>query len=302
MRIAMTYARLRLEEQMLIDAFESIGVDITPVDIREVVFDPANSAEWSQFDAVIDRSLSLTNTLNSVRILESFGVRCINPLAAIQICSDKLATTIALIDAGVPTPEVRIATNAKSGVEAVSQLGYPSVIKPTVGSWGRLVARMNDQDAAEAILEHRETLGSVTQNVFYIQEHINKPQRDIRVFVIGGVPVAAIVRSSPHWVTNTARGAVVEGLELTQELCDLSVRAVRSTGADIAAVDLLECPDRGLLVNELNHSMEFRNSIETTGVDIAKLVAAHVREIAEQHRNSRHLSFANTLAPETAEL
>jgi len=287
MRIAMTYTRLRTEERMLLDAFEGIGVDATPVDIRGVVFDPMDAGDWSRYDAVIDRSVSLTSTLNSVRILEGYGIRCMNPLSAIQICSDKLATTIALSNADIPTPRVRVATNAESGLQAVEQIGYPAVIKPTVGSWGRLVARLNDRDAAEAILEHRQTLGSASQKVFYIQEHIDKPGRDIRVFVVGGQPIAAIVRSSAHWVTNTARGATAQGVELTDELRDLSIRAVMATGADIAAVDLLECPSHGLLVNELNHSMEFRNSIESTGVNIPEYVARHAAEIAESHAMNR---------------
>jgi len=284
MRIAMTYTRLRTEERMLLDAFEHLGVEVVPVDLRATVFNPEDLGEWGGYDAVIDRSLSLTYTLTSVRMLEHYGIRCINPLSAIQICCDKLSTTLALVDAGVPTPGVRVAVNAGSGLKAVEQIGYPAVVKPTVGSWGRLVARLNDRDAAEAVLEHREQLGSVQQQVVYVQEHIEKPDRDIRVFVVGGEPIAAIVRSSEHWVTNTARGASAEGMEITDELRAISVNAAAATGADIVAVDLLECPERGLLVNELNHSMEFRNSIETTGVNIPEHVARYVAEIAESVR------------------
>jgi len=285
MRIAMTYTRLRTEERMLLDSFESIGVDVTPIDLRRVVFDPMNPGEWSRFDAVIDRSLSLTNTLVSVRILEGFGIRCINPLSAIEICADKLSTTIALINGGVPTPGVRVALDGQAGLEAIESMGYPVVLKPTVGSWGRLVARVNDRDAAEALLEHRQTLGSAQHHVFYIQEHIKKPGRDIRVFVVGGEPIAGITRQSEHWVTNTARGATAVGLEVSDELRELSINAARATGADIVAVDFLECPIRGLLVNELNHSMEFRNSMVTTGVNIAEKVARHVAQIADLAQN-----------------
>ncbi|MFG0305567.1 MAG: lysine biosynthesis protein LysX [Phycisphaerales bacterium JB040] len=281
MRIAMTYTRLRTEERLLLDAFSEIGIEPEPIDLRSVVFDPADPGRWAGFDAVVDRSVSLTATLTATRILESQGVRCINRFDAIQTCADKLATTLALVRAGVPTPGVRVATNAQTGLEAVEAIGYPCVLKPTIGSWGRLVARLNDRDAAEAILEHRETLGSVQQHVVYAQEYIDKPGRDIRVFVVGGQAIAAIVRNSPHWVTNTARGATAAGLPVSEELADLCVRAVDSVGADVAAVDVLECPRRGLLVNELNHSMEFRNSIDTTGVNIPGLVAQHVAAIAE---------------------
>lgn len=285
MRIAMTYTRLRAEERLLLDAFEAQGVSVTPIDLRDVVFDPANAREWADYDLVIDRSVSLTNALTAVHILEGLGVRCVNPARAIELCSDKLLTTIALLRAGVPTPEVRVGTTGESGLAAIEEIGYPAVLKPTVGSWGRLVARVNDRDAAEAVVEHRETLGSVQQGVFYVQEHVNKPGRDIRVFVVGGEAIAAIVRTSAHWVTNTARGATAQGFEITDEMRDICVRSVEAVGADIAAVDILECPERGILVNELNHSMEFRNSITTTGVDIPASVARHAIAIAEQQRS-----------------
>ncbi|TVQ61781.1 MAG: lysine biosynthesis protein LysX [Phycisphaerales bacterium] len=281
MRLAMTFTRLRTEERLLLDAFESLGVRVEPIDLRRVVFDPSSLGEWSRYDAVIDRSVSLTGGLTAVRILEGLGVRCINTAEAIETCADKLRTTIALLRAGVPTPGVRVAIGPESGLEAIESIGYPGVLKPTVGSWGRLVARVNDRDAAEALLEHRDTLGSAQQSVVYAQEHIDKPGRDLRVFVVGGEAIAAIVRTSAHWVTNTARGATAAGLELTDELRELCIRAVAATGADVAAVDVLECPIRGPLVNEINHSMEFRNSITTTGVDIPALVARHSVRIAE---------------------
>ncbi len=276
MRIALTHTRLRTEERLLLDSFEELGVSITPIDLRTVVFDPADPGEWTSYDVVIDRSVSLTASLVALRFLETFGVRCVNSRRAVEVCSDKLATTLALTRAGVPTPGVRVATDHESGLRAVEEIGYPAVLKPTVGSWGRLVARVNDRDAAEAVLEHRGALGSAQQGVFYVQEHVNKPGRDVRVFVIGGEPIAAITRSSTHWVTNTARGAVADGLEITPELRSICARAAAAVGAEVVAVDVLECPERGLLVNELNHSMEFRNSITTTGVNIPEHVARHV--------------------------
>jgi [lysine-biosynthesis-protein LysW]---L-2-aminoadipate ligase len=147
-------------------------------------------------------------------------------------------------------------------------LGYPVVLKPITGSWGRLLARINDRDAAEAVLEHQETLGSYQHHVHYVQEHIVKPQRDIRAFVVGGSTICAIYRTSEHWVTNTARGAVASNCPVTPELDRLCVRAAQAVGGGILAIDVLEDPQRGLLINEINATMEFRNSIAPTGVDI----------------------------------
>ncbi len=280
MRIALLHARLRVEERMLLDAFASLGADVEPIDLRETVFDPADAAPWRRFDAVFDRSLSLTASLTAVRILESLGLRCVNSPRANDLCSAKLRTTLALLSAGVPTPAVRVALAPEAAVAAIESLGYPAVLKPTIGSWGRLLARVNDRDAAEALVEHRAALGSAAQQVFYAQEHIDKPGRDLRVFVVGGEPIAAIVRTSGHWVTNTARGAVASRVDLTPDAAALARRAAACVHADLAAVDLLECPRRGLLVSEVNHSMEFRNSVETTGVDIPRRMAEHVLALA----------------------
>lgn len=287
MRIAILHSRLRIEERLLADALAARGIDHELVDLREEVFDPASPGRWRGFDVVLDRCLSLTSSLTAVRILEHFGVRCINGSEAIEVCSDKLRTTLALLRAGVPTPHVTVGLGEASAIRAIETIGYPAVLKPTIGSWGRLLARVNDRDAAEAIVEHRATLGSVNHSVFYVQEHVRKPGRDIRVFVIGGEPIAAISRSSAHWVTNTARGARATGLTIPREMGDLCRKAAAVTQADMVAIDLLECPRRGLLVSELNHSMEFRNSIETTGVDIPGRMIDHVLSVGRTIREQR---------------
>jgi [lysine-biosynthesis-protein LysW]--L-2-aminoadipate ligase len=282
LRLAMLHTRLRAEERLLLDAFSALGVDVEPIDLRRVVFDLADPGAWRAYHLVIDRSISLTDSLTAVRILESFGVRCMNPARAIEVCSDKLRTTLALVEAGVPTPHVNVALDGASALAAVESLGYPAVLKPTIGSWGRLLARVNDRDAAEAVIEHRVTLGGTHHRVVYAQEYVEKTGRDIRVFVVGGEPVAAIERRSEHWITNTARGARAAGLVITPEIDELCRRAARVCRADVVAIDLLECPRRGLLVNEMNHSMEFRNSIDTTGVDIPRLIAEHAVWLAER--------------------
>lgn len=292
MRIALIYTRLRTEERMLLDAFEELGSSVTvePVDVRAEPFDLAETGptakKWSGFDLVLDRCVSLRASTTISRVLERFGIRTINRADTIEIASDKLRTSLALEAAGIPTPRTIVAVEEPGALEAVEQIGYPAVLKPTVGSWGRLLARVNDRDAAEAVIEHRATLGSSAQQVHYIQEHVDKAGADYRVFVVGGEPVAAIARRSEHWVTNTARGAKAEGVEVSGELGDLSRRAAEAVRGDVVAVDLFESPGHDgqgprMLVNEVNHSMEFRNSVDTTGVNIPLLVAKHAIAIAE---------------------
>ncbi|MEM1186749.1 MAG: lysine biosynthesis protein LysX [Planctomycetota bacterium] len=279
--IAILHTRIRTEERLLIEAFDHLGVQVDVVDARDVALDGRSLGRFAAHDVVLDRTVSLAASQTVGRVLESMGIRFVNRCRAIDRCSDKLRTNVALNAAGIPTPEMRVAVGASAALEAAEDLGYPVVLKPTIGSWGRLVARANDRDAAEAIIEHRAMLGSAAQQVFYIQEHVEKPGRDLRLFVVGGETIAGIARMSDHWVTNTARGASASGYEITPELDRLCRGVSEAVGADICAVDLFECPRRGLLVNEVNHSLEFRNSIEPTGVDIPLRIAENVVSIAQ---------------------
>ena len=280
MRIALLVSRIRVEERLLIEALEKSGVAFEVVDIRTAVFDIDNPAPWRRFDVALERCISQTQGITAARILESFGVRCINSAQTIEQCGDKLQTSLLLAQHGVPSPRVRVALEPESALEAIEANGYPAVLKPTTGSWGRLLSRVNDRDAAESILEHKAVLGSVAHGVYYVQEHIDKPGRDLRAFVVGHEPVAAISRASPHWITNTARGGKAAGLSIDAELADLCRRTAAAVGGGLLAIDLLECPKRGLLVSEVNHTMEFRNSIDSTGVNIPGLMIEYVLQAA----------------------
>ena len=266
MKLGLLASRIRVEEKLLIKALEKRGLDYDIIDDRTVTFDLAKP--HLEYDVVLERCINHSRALYALRILEDWGVPCVNRYTVADVCGNKLLTTSALAKAGVPIPEVRIAFTPESALEAIEQLGYPVVLKPGVGSWGRLLSKLNDREAAEAILEHKQLLGTYHHSIFYVQEYIQKPDRDIRVFVVGDEAIAAIYRTSPHWITNTSRGGKSSVCEITPELAELSVKAAQAVGGGIVALDVLEDPDRGLLVNEVNYTMEFRNSVDPTGVDI----------------------------------
>ena len=285
-RIAMLVSRMRVEEKMLLEAFARRAVDVQVVDVRAIVLEPA--APRPHWSVVVDRCLQQSHALAALRLLEDLGVTTVNSHRVVANCADKVVTTSLLAAAGVPVPRTLVAFSIDGALQAIEDVGYPAVIKPPVGSWGRLVARVNDRDAAEALLEHKATLGSVAHQVFYIQQHIDKPGRDIRAFVAGGEVICAIERLSDHWVTNTARGATTRNRPLTDELVTTCQRAAAAVGGGLLAIDLLEDGNR-LLVGEVNHTMEFRNSVEATGVDIAARIVDHVMAAA-------HPASTNALA------
>lgn len=279
MRIGILCSRVRVEEKLLFAAFEGLGV--SPVRIDERALAAPVGRLVPEVDVLLERSVSATAGLVATQIYEAAGVRVINDSATASVCADKVRTSLALAAADVPQPETIVALGEEAALDAIEYLGYPAVIKPAIGSWGRLLARVNDRDAAEALIEHKSVLGGVNHQVFYVQEYIRKPARDIRAFVIGDETICAIYRSAAHWVTNTARGGQASNCPVTPDIADLCRRAARavSGGAGgVLAIDLLEDPMRGLLVCEVNHTMEFRNSIDTTGVDIPGRIARCVLE------------------------
>jgi [lysine-biosynthesis-protein LysW]--L-2-aminoadipate ligase len=276
-RLAILTSRIRVEEKLLIDALKDRAIAFDIIDDGELLLDLSHPDErWRAYDAVLCRSMSQSRGLAVLHILEYWGVRVYNSTTVTATCNDKLLTTLALLRAGIPTPRTLLAFDPQESIRGIEMLGYPVVLKPITGSWGRLLARINDRDAAEAVLEHQETLGSYQHHIHYVQEHIAKPQRDIRAFVVGSRTICAIYRTSEHWVTNTARGAVASNCAVTPELDRLCVRAAQAVGGGILAIDLLEDPQRGLLINEINATMEFRNSIAPTGVDIPNEMLEYV--------------------------
>lgn len=289
MRIGILVTHIRAEEKLLIEAFQAQGVEPDIILDRDLDFDVTagagqlapNGTAWNAYDLILERSVSTSRGLYTLLMLNTWGIRTLNSYHTANICADKLATSIALAAANVPQPNTRVAFAPESALTSLEQLGYPAVLKPVTGSWGRLLARVNDPASAESIIEHRQTLGSYQHHVYYAQEYVNKPQRDIRAFVIGEQTVCAIYRTSPHWITNTARGGQASNCPITPELNALCVNAARAVGGGILAIDVFEDPERGLLVNEINHTMEFRNSSAPTGVDIAAEVVRYTVQQAQ---------------------
>ncbi len=275
----MLLSRVRVEEKLLFAEFEQRGLEFDRIYDPEIVFNLEQKP--FEYDVVLERCINHSRALYSLKVLNDWGIPTVNTWHVANTCGNKFLTTQALLMNGVPSPLTKLAFTPESALKAIEELGYPVVIKPPVGSWGRLLAKLNDREAAEAILEHKETLGHYEHSIFYIQEYIAKPERDIRAFVVGDETICAIYRSSPHWITNTARGGEATNCPVTPELNDICVKAAKAVGGGVVAIDVFEDKYRGLLVNEVNYTMEFRNSIDTTGVNIPAKVVDYVLEVGK---------------------
>ncbi len=274
MKIGVLLSRIRVEEKLIFRAAEERGYEVLRIDDRHLVFN-LEKPNFPDVDIVLDRGLVHSRAEYTLRILESWGIPTINSYRATITCDNKFLTNMALIENGIPTLRTMLAYTPASALEAIEELGYPVVLKPNQGSWGRLLAKINDRDAAEAVLEHKEILGSYHHSIFYIQEYVRKPGRDIRAFVVGDRVIAASYRASEHWITNTARGGASTVCPITPEIESLALGSARAVGADIAGVDLVET-DEGCKVIEINVGAEFHGLIETTDTDIAGIIVDYL--------------------------
>lgn len=281
MKIGVLLSRVRIEEKWLFERFSHRSIPVDKIDDREISFDLSKADKWMDYDVILERSLSYGRGLYATRVLNNWGIKTINKSSVAAICGDKLLTTATLEKAGIPQPRTRLAFTPEAALEAIEEVGYPVILKPVVGSWGRLLSKINDREAAETILEHKEAFHSYQHSIYYIQEFIKKPERDIRAFVIGEQTICAIYRSSTHWITNTAKGGKATNCPVTPEINKICLDTAKAVGGGILAVDILEDQQRGFIINEVNHTMEFHSTPQVTGVDVPSLIVDYTIAVAK---------------------
>lgn len=276
MRLGFLYSRIRKDEQLLLDELRERGHDVVKIDVREPRFaldEPEPPEPFENLDIAFNRCQESSRVRYVSRFCEQYDIPVVNPAHPTTVCADKVRGSLALADAGVPTPRTEVTFDVDSALESIEAFGYPCVLKPVTGSWGRLIARIDSRSAAEAILEHKSTLGSYEHSVFYVQEFVPKPGRDIRVVSADGEPIASMYRSSDHWITNAAKGGVAEQFDPDAEVRDLVQRASDAVGGGLLGVDLMELEDGGYTVHEVNATCEFKALDEANDVDVpAKIV------------------------------
>jgi [lysine-biosynthesis-protein LysW]--L-2-aminoadipate ligase len=271
LKLGVLVSHLREEEKLILAAARKRGIDVKTLMDRKLVLEiSSGQVDESHIDCdvVLDRGVAHSRAGYTLRALETWGIPTLNRSSATAICDDKALCSLALGAAGIANPRTLLAFSVDSAIEACNAIGYPAVIKPVTGSWGRLLTRVNGPEQARVILEQKIEVGSFHHAIFYVQEYLEKPGRDIRVFVAGDRVLAASYRASDHWITNTARGATSHTCPITPQIEDLSLRACAAVGARLAGVDLIETYD-GYSVVEVNTGGEFHGLMTTTEIDIA---------------------------------
>jgi [lysine-biosynthesis-protein LysW]--L-2-aminoadipate ligase len=278
--LGIIYDRLRWEEKELSKSADARGLDVNRVDAKTISLD----SDWSSTDTqdkfgniVLQRCISYFRGLHTTAFLESKGLKVINSMDVALTCGNKLLTTLKLEKANVPTPRTLFSFTAEGAIESLQTIGYPAVLKPVTGSWGRMVVKLNDKETAQAMIEMRSKIEGPLNQIFYIQEMVDRPPRDIRTIVAGDKIVAAIYRhASPgEWRTNVSIGGKGDICKVTSELEDVVLRAADTVGGGLLGVDAMES-ENGILIHEINNTVEFKGAASVCGVDIANEIISYI--------------------------
>ncbi|MDA4128051.1 MAG: lysine biosynthesis protein LysX [Thaumarchaeota archaeon] len=278
MKLTILFDRLRWEEKALQKEAQALGANAALVDAKPLVFEISRVRRAREFgDVVLQRCISFYRTLYLTRILENLGVSVVNPYLVTESCGNKLLTTLILAKAKIPTPRTMISLSSDTVAESAQKMGFPVVLKPFVGSWGRMVSIARDKEALLSIVELREELQNPIEHMYYLQEFVKRPPRDVRAVVAGDEIAACVYRYAPEddWRTNVARGGLTKALKPNKELREIIFRAADAVGGGVLGVDAMES-EEGYLVHEVNNTVEFAGAQAATSGSIARKIAAYV--------------------------
>lgn len=271
-KICIVFDRLRSEEKMLEKEALNLGHEAVMLDAKITQINTDSQKKDFDFgDVVLERCVSYFRGLHFTASLEFMDVPVLNKFFVAYQCGNKMFMTLMLKKYNVPTPKTYFSFSSESALENIEKIGYPLVIKPVIGSWGRGVMQIKDKDTADALFEIRDITDSPHDRIFYLQEVINRPPRDIRVITIGDEPIAAMYRkSSGGFKTNIALGADPELCEITKEIEDVAIKASKAMGGGILGIDIMEDEKRGFVVHEVNNTVEFKGLSKVSKRNIPK--------------------------------
>lgn len=113
-----------------------------------------------------------------------------------------------------------------------------------------------------------------------LQKYIGtRPGKDLRVWVIGGQVIGAMLRSSTDgsFKANISRSGYGQAFPLNLELERLASESAAALNLDIAGVDLLFAGD-GYNICEVNSTPGFLGFETATGLNVARQVLEHCRD------------------------
>ncbi len=222
------------------------------------------------FDAVIPRiGASITHYgLAVLRQFEMMGVWPLNESVAVGRSRDKLRSMQIFAKHGLGLPVTAFAHDPKQTDEVLKIVGgAPAVIKLLEGTQGIGVVLGETANSAKSVVE---AFRGLNVNIL-VQEFIKEAgSSDIRIFVVGGKVVAAMMRTGAEgdFRSNLHRGGSAKMVKITPEERSTAVRAAKVMGLNVAGVDILRA-NHGPVIMEVNSSPGLEGIENATGKDVA---------------------------------
>ncbi|MDV6011075.1 acetate--CoA ligase family protein [Haloechinothrix sp. LS1_15] len=170
-------------------------------------------------EAARDRGLQVTRLSSLLQIISSdtrslgFLKNMCQTLTSLDrlVSNDKELTKRVLASNGLPVADGQVVRSANAAKRAARRIGGPVVIKPLTGSGGKgiTVDVRSDSEVADAAREAR-----ARNRRYLVEESI--PSIDLRIMVIAGRAVAAMLRVPAH-VTGDGEASITELVERKNE-------------------------------------------------------------------------------------
>jgi [lysine-biosynthesis-protein LysW]--L-2-aminoadipate ligase len=286
MNLGIVLNRVSFEEKQIILACKELGINVEQIK-NEELFLQLNAEKDPQIksDVLLQRSLSTIRAIYSTAILETKGYKVVNNYNAVSISADKLLTTLLLEKHKIPSPKTFVGFTGEAVMASAEKyLNYPMVTKPIIGSWGRMVAKIESNNHLSSIVESKEVMGDLFQKIHYFQEFIDAPKlnpnnpADIRVFYLGGECIAAMGRYRPEndFRSNIALGGKAKMLDIDSEMSSICKKIAEAIQGEILGIDLM-ITEKGYVCIEVNGVPGFEGITNATGINIGMKIAEYLK-------------------------
>lgn len=267
MNVVLLAERLRIEERQIAEALKANGIASSLVHPGALSVSLTDTVEPIA-DIVLDRGVTTGDISALTALLAQSGAAIINRPATSRLLADRVALIRHLVIAGLPVPPTHVCFGEESALAAIDTIGYPVVIKTLGVDPAFPSAFVEDRDAAEAIVEHRNVLGhDQTTLVQGFQRSLHN--RSLRAIVVGSEPVAWDARLHDGWRPNpTGQYEIVESID--SQYVELARSVIARVGTGVYAILMIET-ESGPVVSGIENLVTFRH-LSAAGVNIADMI------------------------------
>jgi ribosomal protein S6--L-glutamate ligase len=267
------------------DRVEMSSLDTTILEVH-------GNCDLKSFDAILPR-IGSSDAKHGYFVLKQLEKQVYfpNKPESYLITSDKYYTLVQLEKNQIPVPETYLVANKFDAKKICKDFGFPVVIKDPVGSHGEGVVIVKDIQTASAVIDDKYKTDRSRR--LLIQEFIENPGEDLRLFVINEKVVASMKRiAHPDEIrSGLSTGGSGEKCNIEKKIKEIAISATKAIKADICGVDIIVNNDKAYVI-ECNLNPGFKIA-SITKVDIFKKITDFVYKETEKFKAEKLEEMVN---------